>query len=196
MKKIFVTLTIILLLPLMVNAKDKVKVYMFEAGGCPYCEAQMEYFEGLESYGKKFEVIRKELYVDHVDWEKGADYNLGYTVANAFKNVGFEDASYKGTPFVVISDIYAVAGYSTSLEEVINEAYENGDKDIVGCYEKGNKNCLDHLKTEDSSSSSSSGSSAGAIVTTIISALVILVTYLIKSTMDTNKIIETVTKRK
>ena len=195
MKKLLLTFTILLLVPLMVNAKEKVKVYVFEAGGCPYCESQIEYLEGLDSYNKSFKIVKKELYVDHVDWEKGKDYDLGYKVANAFKEVGFEDASYQGTPFVVISDLYAAAGYSTSLESVIEEAYENGDKDIVSCIEKGNDNCLDHLKT-DSSSSSSAGSIAGTIVTVILCGVVILMTYLIKSSVDTNKILEILEKRR
>ena len=130
-----------------VEAKEKVKVYIFEAGGCPYCEAQVEYLEGLSSYGEKFVIVRKELYVDHIDWERGKDYELGRTVANAFYAAGFNEASYNGTPFVVISDIYAVAGYSTNLETVIEEAYNRGDKDVVGCYEKGNSDCLNTSDT-------------------------------------------------
>ena len=125
-----------------VNADEKVKVYIFEAGGCPYCEAQVEYLKGLSSYGKKFEIVRKELYVDHIDWEQGKDYNLGVVVATEFYENGFKDATYLGTPFVVISDVYAAAAYSTNLEKVINEVYNKGDKDVVGCFEKGYTNCL------------------------------------------------------
>lgn len=116
---------------------EKVKVYVFEAGGCPYCEKELEYLKSLSSYGEKFEVIEKELYIDHVNWEYGADYQLGYTIANAFLERGFSDASYQGTPFVVISDLYAAASYSTDLEKYINEAYENGDADVVGCVANG-----------------------------------------------------------
>lgn len=118
---------------------DKVKVYIFYAGGCPYCEAQTEYLKGLEDYDKTFEIVEKELYVDHVNWEPGKDYDLGAKVATAFQEAGFTDASYYGTPFVVISDIYAKAAYSTDLEDVIKQAYDEGDNDVVACYEKGNK---------------------------------------------------------
>ena len=67
MKKItFILLFIISLvmfLPLdNVMADKKIKVYMFEAGGCPYCEAQEEYLKGLAGYGKTFELVKKELY--------------------------------------------------------------------------------------------------------------------------------------
>lgn len=126
-----------------VRADEKVKVYIFEAGGCPYCEAEIEYLEGLSSYGEKFEIVREELYVDHVDWEKGKDYELGKAVAEAFLSAGFESASYQGTPFVVISNIYAAASYSTDLEAYIDKAYEEGDKDVVSCYANGGENCLE-----------------------------------------------------
>lgn len=126
-----------------VNAEEKVKVYVFEAGGCPYCEAELEYLKGLSSYNDKFEIIQKELYIDHVDWKWGKDYPVGKAVAEAFLSAGFEDASYQGTPFVVISDLYAAAAYSTNLEEIINQAYEAGDKDVVGCYANDGTNCLE-----------------------------------------------------
>lgn len=135
MKKLLVVLfALLLMIPVVsysAKEKSKVKVYIFEAGGCPYCEAQVEYLEGLDSYNKKFTIERRELYVDHVDWAQGRDYELGKAVAEKFQNDGFEDASYQGTPFVVISDVYAAATYSQSLESYINEAYKAGDKDVV-----------------------------------------------------------------
>ena len=155
----------------------------------------MEYLQGLDSYNEKFEIVEKELYVDHVDWEDGKDYALGKKVAEAFlaaDPVKFKDATYQATPFVVVSDVYAAAGYNSSLETVINEVYEDGDKDIVKCYEKGKTNCLDHLKEE----SSSGGSSVGVIITNIICVIVLLVTYLIKSSCDTNRVVEALSKRK
>ena len=197
MKKLIVTIVAVLcLLPLAVNAKSKVKVYIFEAGGCPACEAQMEYLQGLDSYNEKFEIVEKELYVDHVDWENGSDYALGKKVAEAFlaaDPVKFKDATYQATPFVVVSDVYASAGYNSNLESVINEVYETGDKDVVKCFEKGKTNCLDHLKED---TTSGGGNSAGVIITNIICVIVLLVTYLIKSSYDTNRIVEALSKRK
>ena len=145
MKKIKVLLLIVFALMLFVpkvNAQEKVKVYLFEAGGCPWCEKETQYLEGLSGYNETFEVIHKELYVDHETWAQGADYELGFQVATLFNEAGFEDASYQGTPFVVISDLYAAAAYSTSLESIINQAYEEGDKDVVGCVAAGGENCL------------------------------------------------------
>lgn len=190
MKKIFLSLIAILfILPIMINAKENnlVKVYIFEAGGCPYCEAQVEYLKKLDSYNKKFEIVLKEAYVDHVDWEPGKDFELSKKVAEEFNKVGFEDATYQATPFVVISDKYAEASYSENLENVISEVYEEGDKDIVGCYEKGNSNCLDYLAI---SNKTEKVNNIPVIVTIIISAVLIIGIYLVKSTMDTKKIID------
>ena len=149
MKKILLSLIvgIMVLLPMTVKAEGKVKVYIFEAGGCPYCELEEEYLEGLSSYGEKFEIVKKELYIDQKKKKKGKDYELGYRVATAFYQAGFEDASYQGTPFVVISDLYAAAAYSQNLESVINTAYEQGDKDVVSCIAEGRENCLEGVVT-------------------------------------------------
>ena len=165
----------------------KVKVYLFEAGGCPYCEAEEEYLKSLSSYDKKFEIIKKELYVDHVDWEPGKDYELGQKVANAFKNAGFNDASYEATPFVVISNIYAAAAYNTSLESIIEEAYEKGDVDVVGCFAEGKSNCL---------KISNGNSSAGTIITIILCSFVIIMVYIVKSNKDKEEILNALSGKK
>ena len=180
-------------LPL-VNADDnKVKVYIFEAGGCPYCEKEIEYLEGLDGYNKTFEVIRKELYIDHIDWESGKDYDLGVKVAKAFQEVGFADASYQGTPFIIVSDLYAKSAYNSSLESVINEAYEKGDKDIVGCIESGNDNCLDHLKTRDTATTSTYANNGSnhnmTILTVILCTAIVILVYVFKSNADKKEII-------
>ena len=190
MKKLFLSIIMLLLmLPIIVKAEDNnlVKVYVFEAGGCPYCEAQIDYLKKLESYNKKFEIIEKEAYVDHVDWKKGKDFDLSKTVSEAFKKVGFDDAEYRATPFVVISDKYAKAAYTKDLESVIDEVYNEGDKDIVGCYEKGNTNCLDHLVLLNTNQKVDN---KPVFITIIICTFLIILTYLVKSTLDTKKIIE------
>ena len=160
-----------------VNAEGKVKVYVFEAGGCPYCEAEIEYLQGLSSYNEKFEIIRKELYVDHVDWKWGQDYQLGKAVAEAFQSIGNSNATYDATPFVVISDVYASTGYSTNLESYIDAAYEAGDKDVVGCYANGGTSCLTGADTsivvDPSTSESKDDSKDVDTITTIILVLII-----------------------
>ena len=188
MKKIITFIAAFLLMVGFVNAEGKVKVYMFEAGGCPYCEKEEEYLKGLEGYNKTFELIKKELYVDHVEWKQGKDYELGKKVAEAFNEAGFEDASYEGTPFVVISDLYASASYSTDLESIINQAYEEGDKDAVSCIANNGTNCIRSNKA-DTSNTKNSESSAGMVIAIIGGvALVGVVVYLL--TKKENDVIE------
>ena len=196
-KLLSVLFTLLLLIPLGINAeeKEKVKVYIFEAGGCPYCEAEVEYLKGLEGYNKTFTIEIKELYVDHVDWEPGKDYDLGVKVANGFLNVGFTDASYQGTPFVVISDLYAASAYSTSLESVINEAYEKGDKDIVSCYADGKEDCLNHLAKEDNKVTDNDSATGANTWVVVVMGLLVIGTIIVKSTIDTNRIVETINSK-
>lgn len=155
MKRILGVVFILLcLLPIKIFANEKVKVYVFEAGGCPACEAQIDYLKKLDGYNTKFEVIEKELYIDHIEWKEGKDFFLGKQVADAFNEAGFSDASYQATPFVVVSDIYAASTYNNSLVNIIDRAYELGDKDVVGCYEKGKTSCGLEEKAELDSDSS------------------------------------------
>ena len=208
MKKYLLSFILLLIFPLVVNAKnEKVKVYIYEAGGCPYCEAQVEYLKGLDSYNKKFTIVRKELYVDHVAWAKGKEYDNGVKVATGFANKGYADANYNATPFVVISDVYAATGYNTNLESYINEAYEKGDKDIVKCVESGKDNCFDKVEskgnpidlnnpsgdsntdTYDNGNAETSNSSKGIsnsdlMWTIIICTIINLSVYIIKSNKD------------
>ena len=196
-KLLSVLFTLLLLIPLGINAeeKEKVKVYIFEAGGCPYCEAEVEYLKGLEGYNKTFTIEIKELYIDHVDWKPGKDYDLGVKVANGFLNAGFTDASYQGTPFVVISDLYAASAYSESLESVINEAYEKGDKDIVSCYADGKEDCLNHLAKEDNKVTDNDSATGANTWVVVVMGLLVIGTIIIKSTIDTNRIVEAINSK-
>ena len=72
MKKVLLLFALLLMIPVSINAEGKVKVYVFEAGDCPYCEAELEYLKTIDQ--DKIEIVRKELYIDHVDWEPGKDY--------------------------------------------------------------------------------------------------------------------------
>lgn len=158
MKKIKYLLIVVFLIILGIiifNGKsvdDRVKVYVFEAGGCPYCEKEIAYLQSLDSYERDFVIVRKELYIDHIDWEEGKDYELGKTVAEEFIERGFEDASYEGTPFVVISNLYAETSYNTDLEAIIKEAYKEGDTDTVGCIANSGNNCFDAKEKKETNS--------------------------------------------
>ena len=197
LKRFIFIIVLMLFVPIVIiKAEDKkVKVYMFEAGGCPYCEEQEKYLKGLDSYDKEFELIKKELYVDHVDWEAGKDFELGMKVANEFNEAGFENASYQGTPFVVISNIYAEASYNDSLEDIIKSAYEQGDKDVVGCYEEGKTDCLDDLKKANAKKNKKINSNLKinidySVVVMIVGFIIVIIMYLIKSNKDKKELIK------
>ena len=194
MKKIITFLIAFIVMIGFVNAEGKVKVYMFEAGGCPYCEAEEEYLKGLEGYGKTFELVKKELYVDHIEWKQGKDYAIGKKVAEAFNEAGFEDASYEGTPFVVISDLYAAASYSTELESIINLAYEEGDNDVVTCMQKGGtgEECIRPNTITPSDDTNKVTNSKAGIVVAIIGAVVLVGVVVYVLTAKRNDVVEVI----
>ncbi len=175
---VFALLLMIPVFSLNAKEKEKVRVYIFEAGGCPYCEEEIKYLESLDSFNKKFVIEKRELYVDHVDWAKGRDYELGKAVAEKFIEDGFENAAYNSTPFVVISDVYAVAGYSTDLESYINKAYKEGDEDVVD--EIAKKLGIENVNRDDigktttpTDETNSDGEKPNALI--VVGALVLLV---------------------
>ncbi len=152
MKKIIFGILLIILSfneVVLAQENDLVKVYVFiTKEGCIYSKQQIEYLKRMDSYGKKFIIVEKELYVDTSSWKRGKDFDLAKRVSTAFKKIGFNQANYIGTPFIVIGDLYAAMTDARDLENVIEEAYKVGDKDVVGCFERNNKDCLD-VKTND-----------------------------------------------
>ena len=152
MKKIIFGILLIILSfneVVLAQENDLVKVYVFITKEvCIYSKQQIEYLKRMDSYGKKFIIVEKELYVDTSSWKRGKDFDLAKRVSTAFKKIGFNQANYIGTPFIVISDLYAAMTDARDLENVIEEAYKVGDKDVVGCFERNNKDCLD-VKTND-----------------------------------------------
>jgi len=195
---VMIIVSLLIIIPISASAKDLVKVYIFEAGGCPYCEAEISYLKGLDSYNKKFTIVEKELYIDHVDWKEGADYDLGVKVANAFYNAGFTDATYTATPFVVISNLYAAAAYSTDLESIIEEAYEAGDQDVVSAIANGdtdvdipqNTSTTTDTSTDTTITDSTTYSSSNNNTDVMILILVCFIGYLVKSTIDKRRILK------
>ena len=123
------------------------------------------------------------------------DFQLGYDTAEAFTNAGIP-TELDGTPFVVISDLYASTGYNPDLESIIDQAYEEGDKDVVACVEAGNDNCVaSAVNTSSNAYSSSEGEESNTWV--IITCFIILMlTYIIKSEVDKKRIMELIKAKK
>ena len=211
-KLLLVLLLTVLLLPISVSAnieQPKVKVYMFYAGGCPACESLEEYLKGLEGYNKTFELVKKEAYIDHIEWKNGKDFDLSQKASDMFEAKGYGEYEERGyhlnqsTPFVVISGTYAAVGYNPGLESVINEIAKAADKDVIGCIEAGKKDC-DKLITEiekpktttdtEKEETTKTTTDNNMMAVTIICSAVMVAVYLVKSTLDTNRIIKALKK--
>ena len=133
--------------PDVIRDKDLPTVYVFSAGGCPFCEEEMKYLRGLKYYNERFLVKEKELYVDHIKWEKGKDYELGYEVADLFKTKFGDDAKLRGTPYVVIGNVYAASGLNEDLETIIKDTYDSKYYiDVVDCVKNKGTDCLKEKK--------------------------------------------------
>ena len=148
---VFMFLLVVFIASPEIAKKTKVKVYVFGAEGCPFCDSQIDYLSHLDGLDKKFEIVKKELYIDHIDWIPGADYNLAHKVEDLYKDNNYQynekgenqNVDITGTPYVVISNIYAGTGYNKNLESVINIAYNRGHVDVVDCLSKGGTNCFE-----------------------------------------------------
>ena len=119
MKKIinFCLLLVILLFPLMVNAKDnKVTLYLFHGDGCPHCAEEIEYLNGIESKYKNLKIVKYEV------WYNEDNASLLQEVYNAY------GITRNGVPTTVIGNTL-IQGYSDStglkLERAIKYYSEN-----------------------------------------------------------------------
>ena len=139
MKKYITFLLLILLMPILVFAKEesqtlsealkdeeieaklegyddneeKPAIYLFRGQGCSHCHEFLEYVssELVKNKGDKFRLVSYEV------WENKDNANLMQEVAEKFG----EDAS--GVPFIVIGD-KTFSGYSTDMNKDIEEAID------------------------------------------------------------------------
>lgn len=148
MKKIVLFMLLINIFCLSVKAEqhDLVKVYVFVSKNgihSDLSEKAIASLKGLESYGKMFEIIEKEAYTyssKFSDVEDGKDLELFKKVIEVYNNAGY-DYTYTQTPTAFISNEFIPGVDLELVNEVINNAYENGDEDLVGCVERGENNC-------------------------------------------------------
>lgn len=148
MKKFTLFVLLICILGLSVKAQDNdlVKVYVFVSKNGFYSdlsEEAIKSLKGLESYGKKFEIIEKEAYVyssKFGDAEDGKDLELFKKVIAVYNEAGF-DYTYTQTPTAIVSDEFIPGVDLDFVDKVVNDAYENGDKDLVGCIDRGENDC-------------------------------------------------------
>ena len=109
---------ILLLFPILVNAKgnNKVTLYLFHGDGCPHCAAEIEYLNSIEGKYKNLEIVKYEV------WYNEENAGLLQEVYNAF------GITRNGVPTTVIGNTL-IQGYGSStgqrLERAINYYSEN-----------------------------------------------------------------------
>ncbi len=131
MKKLVYFLLVIMLLPLSVQAKSKVKVYIFTKAEEEYSQAAIEYFKELKEgeLGEYFEY--KTIEVWDADWQEDYDNRK-----IADKVVGYFDDVIYGAPYIVVGTKYNLPTfeeeYISEIEDAIEKAYEKKEfKDLV-----------------------------------------------------------------
>ena len=112
MKKLkFLILTIILLLPISISAKEKVNLYLFHSETCMHCQAEIKYLKELE---KEYDNLKIHLY--EVDSHKD----------NAEKMIKVKETlkiDSPNVPFTVIGNYYYI-GFSDGIGDGIKELVE------------------------------------------------------------------------
>ncbi len=126
MKKIIKLLTIVLLMfPLLVSSKEKIKVYLFEQDGCPYCKSAKEYLSELnEEYIEYFELVEVNI---------SKSVNNSKLMVEASEELG---EKIESVPLIVIGEEY-FSGFEEKTkklvkDEIIKQYEDESSKDIVG----------------------------------------------------------------
>ena len=119
MKKLICLLIVSLVLVVNVNAKNKVKVYIFTQGGEEISSSAVEFFKEHKDseYGDMFNY--KEIEVWTQSWEE--DYDNRKLVDKVASY--FDDTIY-GAPYIVIGNKYHLSTYTEEYQEELIEAIE------------------------------------------------------------------------
>lgn len=157
MKKIFLSVIALLaafvIMPV-VNAAEKVPVYIFTKNGCPACESAFEYFNNLESqYPDLFEQKVLEVWSGSDasgNWILGSQELYDLMLASLERAGG--DTKGLATPTIFIGD-YLTVGLPSDRTELYNAILEARDsEDSVNIVkeeaEKLNINLDEYSKTE------------------------------------------------
>lgn len=127
MKKVlYCFLLLFLLVPMLIHAEDKVKVYIFREYNCPNCDDAQNFFEELQSD----EELMGKFDLEYLDVYSYLDSD------NLMKKTGeLLGTNYNGSPFIVISDKYYMGFNSSFAEDIRNtilDCYNNQNfKDVV-----------------------------------------------------------------
>ena len=112
-KYLLIIFALALILPFSVNAKEKVKVYLFRGEGCPHCQEAEEFFDSIKSeYGKYYELIDYETWydTDNADLMKKVADKLGEEVS--------------GVPYIIIGK-KTWNGYASTYDDAIKSTIKS-----------------------------------------------------------------------
>lgn len=137
-------LLIVLLFPLVVNAKDnKVTLYLFHGDGCPHCASEIEYLNSIENKYENLEIVKYEV------WYNKENSNFLQEVYNAYS------ITSRGVPTTVIGNTIFM-GYSDStgskIERAINYYLKNDYIDQIERIKNNEfdkKDLIDHFEKEE-----------------------------------------------
>lgn len=125
MKKIFLIILFLLLIPLNTFANEKVNIYIFHNYNCPHCNDALKYFKELKNEDDKIEIY---------------DYEMLHK-ENAYNRILYNDIceildiNIKSVPLIIIGNDYYI-GFSDSKKDTINKTIafykENNYKDVIG----------------------------------------------------------------
>lgn len=123
MKKLkFLILTVLLLLPISVSAKEKVNLYLFHSETCGHCQAEIKYLKELE---QEYDNLKVHLY--EVDSHKD----------NAEKMIKVKEAleiDSPNVPFTVIGNYYYIGfsdGIADGIKELVDKYSEEKETNMV-----------------------------------------------------------------
>ncbi len=121
----YLLLILVMFLPTIVFAKEKVNVYLFRKDGCGYCADALTFFNELardNEYKNYFTLVTKEVS------KSKKNSKLMAQVGKYFND------DLKGVPYIVIGE-QTIKGYSNDyndqIKSAIKTAYENESRDIV-----------------------------------------------------------------
>lgn len=123
MKKLkILLLSLLILLPISVKAKEKVNIYLFHSETCSHCQAEIKYLEELEN---KYDNLKIHLY--EVDRHKD----------NAEKMIKVKEKlkiDSPNVPFTVIGNYYYIGfndGIANGIEELIEKFSNESETNMV-----------------------------------------------------------------
>ena len=175
MKKILLSiiamLSAFILIPV-VNANEKVPVYMITKEGCSACAAALEYFDGLgKDYPDLFDLV--ELEVFDSEWNF-VNSDLQSIFAKVYEAIG-EDASRASTPTIVIGDFHSVGlpqDTSKIYDQIVKVSEQENRVDLVQDVAKTLNINIDLIRKDSTKKEENSNKSDIIIVVGIFAVLI------------------------